>query len=93
MREGPWKLLMNPDGSRLELYDLQKQMMETDNLASEFPEVAQRMKASLEDWRKTLPEPDEYFSDMKTSGWEALLSGGKMPKAKNSEPKRKKPSR
>ena len=93
MREGPWKLLMNPDGSRLELYDLQKQMMETDNLASEFPEVAQRMKASLEDWRKTLPEPDEYFSDMKTSGWEALLSGGKMPKAKNSEAKRKKPSR
>jgi len=85
MREGPWKLLMNPDGSRLELYDLQKQMMETDNLASEFPEVAQRMKASLEDWRKTLPEPDEYFSDMKTSGWETLLSGGKMRKGKGNE--------
>jgi len=60
-------------------------MMETDNLASEFPEVAQRMKASLEDWRKTLPEPDKYFSDMKTSGWETLLSGGKMRKGKGNK--------
>jgi arylsulfatase A-like enzyme len=85
MREGPWKLLMNPDGSRLELYDLQKQMMETDNLAAEFPEVAQRMKASLEEWRKTLPEPDKYFSDMKASGWETLLSGGKMRKGKGAK--------
>jgi arylsulfatase A-like enzyme len=88
MREGPWKLLMNPDGSRLELYDLQKQVMETDNLAAEFPEVAQRMKASLEDWRKTLPDPDNYFAEMKPSGWEALLSGGKMRKGRNAEAKR-----
>ncbi|MEY5012256.1 MAG: Arylsulfatase [Verrucomicrobiota bacterium] len=86
MREGPWKLLMNPDGSRLELYDLQKHMMETDNLASEFPEVAQRMKASLEEWRKTLPEPNEHFSEMKPSGWETLLSGGKLRKGKTPEP-------
>lgn len=83
MREGPWKLLMNPDGSRLELYDLQKHLMETDNLAAEFPEVAQRMKATLEAWRKTLPEPDKYFEDTKPSGWEVLLSGGKMRKGKN----------
>jgi hypothetical protein len=83
MREGPWKLLMNPDRSRLELYDLQKHIMETDYLASEFPEVAQRMKASLEDWRKTPPEPDKYFEETKPSGWESLLSGGEMRKRKN----------
>ena len=89
MRDGPWKLLMNPDGSRLELYDLQKQLMETDNLAAQFPDVAKRMKASLEDWRKTLPDPDKYFEDTKASGWEELLSGGKMPKARNPEAKHK----
>jgi arylsulfatase A-like enzyme len=86
MREGPWKLLMNPDGSRLELYDLQKQIMETDNLAAQFPEVAQRMKAQIEDWRKTLPEPDKYFEEIKPSGWEALLTGGKMRNSKNPVP-------
>ena len=89
MREGPWKLLMNPDGSRLELYDLKNQLMETDNLAAEFPDVAKRMKASLEDWRKTLPDPDKYFEDTKVSGWEGLLIGGKKPKMKNPEAKQK----
>jgi arylsulfatase A-like enzyme len=82
MREGPWKLLMNPDGSRLELYDLKKQIMETDNVAAEFPEVAQRMKASLEEWRKTLPDPDKYFAETKPSGWEVLLEGGNLRKGK-----------
>jgi hypothetical protein len=47
------------------------------------------MKASLEDWRKTLPDPDKYFEDTKASGWEELLSGGKMPKARNPEAKHK----
>jgi arylsulfatase A-like enzyme len=89
MREGPWKLLMNPDGSQLELYDLKNQLMETDNLAAEFPDVAKRMKASLEDWRKTLPDPDKYFEDTKVSGWEGLLIGGKKPKMKNPEAKQK----
>jgi len=34
-----------------------------------------------------------HKSIMKPTEWEALLSGGKMPKAKNAEAKQKKPSR
>jgi hypothetical protein len=37
IREGKWKLLMNPDRSRVELYDILKDPMEVDNLATDTP--------------------------------------------------------
>jgi hypothetical protein len=33
-----------------------------------------------------LPEPDKYFEEIKPSGWEALLTGGKMRNSKNPVP-------
>ena len=39
IREDRWKLLMNPNGSRIELYDLQRQRTELDNVASTNPEI------------------------------------------------------
>lgn len=56
VREGDWKLLVNPDGSRVELYDIPRDSMELDNLADRKPEVAKRLKDKALAWFKTLPE-------------------------------------
>jgi len=56
MRDGKWKLLMNPDGSRLELYDIPADPAEMNNLADRHPDVATRMSGRLLAWSRTLPE-------------------------------------
>jgi arylsulfatase A-like enzyme len=58
MRQGKWKLLMNSDGSDLQLYDLSKDSKETTNVASENFKLAGKMKAELLRWRKSLPQLD-----------------------------------
>jgi arylsulfatase A-like enzyme len=55
VREGDWKLLMNPDSSSIELYDLARDPREENNLASRHPEVAQRLANELRAWHKSLP--------------------------------------
>ncbi len=55
IRSGRWKLLMNPDRSRLELYDIPKDPTEMDNLASLEPEIVQRLSEQVLAWQKTLP--------------------------------------
>ncbi len=56
MRDGPWKLYMNPDESRVELYQMQEDLMQMNNLADKHPEIVQRMKPQLLEWAKDLPE-------------------------------------
>jgi arylsulfatase A-like enzyme len=55
VREGAWKLLVNDDGSRVELYDLASDRGETKNLAADEPEVAGRLKERALSWRRSLP--------------------------------------
>ena len=55
MRVESWKLLVNDDGSRVELYDLASDRAERENLASREKERAQRMVAELLAWRRALP--------------------------------------
>ncbi len=55
VREGKWKLLMNPDGSRVELYDLGQDITETNNLKNNYPEVTSRLKNMLLEWYESLP--------------------------------------
>ncbi len=55
MREGDWKLLMNPDGSRVELYDMKKDLTQLNNVADEHPDVVARMSEKLLAWQKELP--------------------------------------
>jgi hypothetical protein len=55
VREGDWKLLCNPDGSRVELYDVRRDPGEADNLRAEHPDVADRLMKSAFAWQKTLP--------------------------------------
>jgi arylsulfatase A-like enzyme len=54
-REGKWKLLARPDGSGVELYDIETDAGEERNLAEAQSEVAKRLSQMLLAWRKTLP--------------------------------------
>ena len=56
IREGNWKLLVNANGSGLELYDLAADPKETTNLAAANTEVAERLKKRLLEWRQGLPK-------------------------------------
>ncbi|MHC4220335.1 MAG: sulfatase family protein, partial [Planctomycetota bacterium] len=55
IRSGPWKLLLNPDGSRAELYDVVTDPMEVDNLANVETEIVAQLSAELLAWQATLP--------------------------------------
>ncbi|MBM3725917.1 MAG: N-acetylgalactosamine-6-sulfatase [Acidobacteria bacterium] len=56
IRDGNWKLLMNPDRSRVELYDIPRDPSEVNNRASSEPKVVRRLSSRLLAWQKTLPQ-------------------------------------
>ena len=47
---GTWTLLTNPDGSRLELYNLDEDPAESLNLADEQPSLARKLASEAVDW-------------------------------------------
>ena len=55
VREGKWKLLTNADGSRVELYDLDTDGNETNNIASANPKLAKQLTDAALAWKKSLP--------------------------------------
>jgi arylsulfatase A-like enzyme len=55
IRKGDYKLLMDFDGSNIQLYNLEKDMGETQNLIDKKPQKAREMKKDLEDWFKNYP--------------------------------------
>ena len=55
IRDGQWKLLMNPDRSRVELYDIPNDPSELNNLADRHPEIVGRLSKQVLGWQKTLP--------------------------------------
>ncbi len=73
IRDGNWKLLMNPDGKRVELYDIPKDPTELDNVAVQHPDVVRRLSAKLLHWQGTLP----------VSPVEALAGSNEYPWPKN----------
>ncbi len=56
IRDGDWKLLMNPDGSRAELYDIPRDPSELNDLAGSQADIADRLSTKLLAWQETLPE-------------------------------------
>ena len=55
IRDGDWKLLINDDGTRTELYDLSRSEREFDNVAGKHPEITKRLSKRLLAWRESLP--------------------------------------
>ena len=64
VREGKWKLLVYANGTQAprqssgqaELYDLEKDAKETQNLAEQEKEVTVRLRQLALDWRRSLPK-------------------------------------
>jgi len=55
IREGKWKLLMNPDHTRVELYNIPNNPTELDNVADQYPDVVNELSRKVLEWQKTLP--------------------------------------
>jgi arylsulfatase A-like enzyme len=55
VRDGDWKLLVNADGGKAELYDLAADPNETKDLAADKPEVTRRLSDAALKWRRSLP--------------------------------------
>ncbi|MGQ9564329.1 MAG: sulfatase/phosphatase domain-containing protein, partial [Thermogutta sp.] len=55
VREGDYKLLFNPDGSRIELYQIPKDPGEYNNVAPQNPEIVKRLMEKGLAWQQTLP--------------------------------------
>ncbi len=56
IRQGNWKLLLNPDRSRVELYNIPRDPGEMNNLAAQHPDVVQELSAKALAWQQTLPK-------------------------------------
>ncbi|MGV3658588.1 MAG: sulfatase [Prosthecobacter sp.] len=56
IRDGNWKLLMNPDRSRVELYDVTQDLTQLNNVAGQHPEVVEKLAAQVTSWAKSLPQ-------------------------------------
>lgn len=56
MLDGRWWAGCNPDGSRMELFDITTDAAQTSNVADRFPEIAARMRNDLLAWKKAIPE-------------------------------------
>jgi arylsulfatase A-like enzyme len=55
IREGDFKMLMNTDGSGIELYDLSKDAEESKNIADSNPGTVKRLSEKVRSWYSTMP--------------------------------------
>ncbi len=55
VREDNWKLLVNADGSDVQLYDLSQDQRETLNVSEKYPEKTKALKEKALQWRRSLP--------------------------------------
>jgi len=55
LRDGAWKFLMQFDGSRPQLYNLDTDISESQNLASQHPDLVTKYRNLLNEWNATMP--------------------------------------
>jgi len=58
IRDGDWKLMMNLDRSRIELYNLNENPCKVDSLAHEYPDRVRYMSHQLLNWHSALSGAD-----------------------------------
>ncbi|MEW6305921.1 MAG: sulfatase-like hydrolase/transferase [Verrucomicrobiota bacterium] len=56
IREGDWKLYLNPDRTRIELYDIPRDPMQINNAAAKHPDLVARLSEQVLAWQKSLPQ-------------------------------------
>lgn len=56
IREENWKLLCNPDGNSVELYNIADDPAEMKNIACKKPTVVKKLQTILLAWEKTIPD-------------------------------------
>jgi hypothetical protein len=54
MRSGNWKFLMDPDGTHMQLYNLQSDKLESNNLVTKEPDRTNTMAAQLQRWYESV---------------------------------------
>jgi uncharacterized sulfatase len=57
IRDGNWKLLCSYQGENPQLYDLVKDRGETTNLATNHPEIVEKLVKAVTAWHQSMP-PD-----------------------------------
>jgi N-acetylgalactosamine-6-sulfatase len=83
VRDGKWKLLVNKETQKVELYDLANDWAETTDVAADYPEVVKMLTQQIADWKQGLPsEPSA-----------SCLSAGRSKKADKSKADKKKPKK
>ena len=91
VREGKWKLLHFLEDDRLELYNLEDDIGETNNLAGAMPQKAEALKEKLHRWRRELgaplPEPNPDYDPDKADQW------GKNPRWEAHRKKQRQPKK
>ena len=85
VRQGPWKLIHFLDDDHVELYHLDKDQGETQDLSLREPQHTRRLKKLLDDWRKDvqadMPIANPDFDPTRREEWgkhpgrERLFSG------------------
>jgi N-acetylgalactosamine-6-sulfatase len=59
IRDGRWKLLLNKEQNRVELYDMENDWAEKTDVSGQYPEVVKQLTEKLDEWKAGLPtEPD-----------------------------------
>jgi len=56
VRAGNWKLVMTYDKSRVELYNVVKDLAEAKDVAADHPDIVKRLTKMALDWKATLPK-------------------------------------
>ncbi len=60
IRKGDWKLLMNYDGSEIQLFNIKKDPRELNNVAARHKELTHELKNSLVLWRNSQPKLKDH---------------------------------
>lgn len=88
IRDGKWKLLVNANGSDVQLYDLDTDRNETTNIADKNPKVAKRLADVALKWRRSLPgPPPNQVAGDGSAGWEKNYDPGFINELKVAEVK------